>query len=380
MRAMARDPADRYASARGDGARAARVRRPVAQPGDADAARPRRFRRPTRSRRPSRPGAVTERLLPASAPGAARRRRDRAGGRRGAGRPRAREPARRRGGRDLHAGAPGRGRARHRWPRPPTGAPAKEPAWRGRRSTGGLRAFPEGGTGETLVAGTTEAAGPTLLPARLLADLTAEPGRPDRVRLGQLEAYRYRGLSLAAAIRSRCSSFRRPPASSRPSPAAPPPGRFAAFAPLCEAVAGTLRLSGGNRAVTLGPNASYATAVGSAVEGLNAALPDLRQELADATARSGQADAANRIAAAYSAAGDASARPTARAGGRRPERRPGERAGRGRGLVRSNSPPLRRPAMRRPTRRPARQIAGTEGDVRDALEALRRAGYEVAAP
>ena len=51
-----------------------------------------------------------------------------------------------------------------------------------------------GSEGEILLAGLTAAKGPTLLPAGLLERLPAIPQRDDPVKVGNLDAYRYRDL------------------------------------------------------------------------------------------------------------------------------------------------------------------------------------------
>ena len=52
----------------------------------------------------------------------------------------------------------------------------------------------DGGAGDALQAGTTRATGPSLLPGTFLRTLGEEPPRDDAVRLGELDAYRYRNL------------------------------------------------------------------------------------------------------------------------------------------------------------------------------------------
>ena len=240
----------------------------------------------------------------------------------------------------------------------------------------GLTAEPARGSGETLTMVATEATGPNLLPPGLVAALEALPGRPDRVRLGSLVGYRHRELAVAG---DPLTVFVVPTSEGVQTIAcSAPAGRFAGFAPRCEAAAGTLQLLEGVTRIPLGPSKAYATAAASAVERLNTALPGLRQELVDATSRTGQADAASRIASAYTAAAD-----------RLRDRRPGPEA---RGLNREVVDALDRTAAGygdlaaatvgdSAAYAAAREaIAGSEEDVRNALRALERAGYEVTEP
>jgi hypothetical protein len=238
-------------------------------------------------------------------------------------------------------------------------------------------ARPTPGAEESLAMGTTDAAGPTFLPARLLTRLTAVPGRPDRVRLGTLQGYRYRDLSLAGGDLVTVIVVPTTAGTVQTIACSAPPGRFAAFAPTCEAVAGTLELSPGNRAIRLGPREGYAAGVADVVERLNDTVPGLRQELAEAGVREAQADAAGRIAAAYSAAADDLR-----------SRRPGPEAnGLNVALVDALSGAgtayagLAAATGSEAAFSSARElIAGAEDDLRRALRALARAGYEVAAP
>jgi hypothetical protein len=237
----------------------------------------------------------------------------------------------------------------------------------------GLTARPPGDGGERLVAGTARVAGPALLPPRL----AAEAGRPARVRLGAHAAYRYRDLTLDGGA---LTVFALPTASGvvQTIACSAPPERMDAFAPRCEAVAASLALDPG-AAAELGPRPGYAAAVTTAVTRLNRAVPDLRRELARATSRAGQAAGASALASAYSAAGDALK-----------GREPGLEAD---GLNAVLAGRLEDAASAYTALAAAATagdaagyeaaraaVAGAEDAVRDALGALARAGYDVAGP
>jgi hypothetical protein len=228
---------------------------------------------------------------------------------------------------------------------------------------------------ERLVMGTTRAAGPTLLPAGLAPNLA----RRDLVRLGNLRAYRYRRLSLANGDPLTIFVVPTTPAAVQTIACSAPPDRFDAFAQRCEAIAATLRLRGGSEADPLPPMPAYAGAVNRAVKGLNDATPDLRRELAGATTRSGQADAAGEMAAAYS---------TVAAALDHLDPGPGARGINDALVAKLNAAASAYTALATAARAGAgasyatagASITRAEGGVRAALVALRQAGYEVAGP
>jgi hypothetical protein len=156
----------------------------------------------------------------------------------------------------------------------------------------------------TLVAGLTEATGPTLLPATFLDRLEKAPGTDDPVRLGKVAAYRYADVRPKGADRD-LRIYVAPTSSGivtvECSPAA---GRAEDLWPACETVATTLRLKKG-RALPLGPSEDFAERARAALRRLAQSRSRGLGELRSAQRASGQAAAASSVAKAYGQAADA---------------------------------------------------------------------------
>jgi hypothetical protein len=160
------------------------------------------------------------------------------------------------------------------------------------------------GTG--IVAGRTTAAGPTLLPAAFvnrLADLPAA----ERVRLGPVQALRYRGLrpggSGPALTVFAVATSRGVATIACHAPAA----AAAAFEADCERVAASVKLSGA-KAYALGPQAGYARGADRALTALARARARDRRALARARTQGGQSRLADALATDHDRAADALAR------------------------------------------------------------------------
>jgi hypothetical protein len=165
-----------------------------------------------------------------------------------------------------------------------------------------------------LVAGVAAAAeGPLLLPPALLAELPKRPQpRGEPVRLGRLDALRYRGLRhrrVGAAL-----TLYVVPTDGGAATVACLGGEAEAAAGVertalrrCEEVATTLALRGA-KAVPLGPNPRHTVALRRTLARLNARRTRERRALRAARTQVAQAGAAERLAAAYGAAAKALAK------------------------------------------------------------------------
>ena len=158
----------------------------------------------------------------------------------------------------------------------------------------------EGGTGSgsALQAGTTRATGASLLPAQFLRRLGDEPPRDDAVRLGDLDAYRYRDLrprgfdgSLTVYVAPTTAGVATVACSS-------PAAAAATFLPDCESVAGGLKLVDGD-AFALGPDKDYLAKLDKAMAKLNSDRKSGSAALRKAKGQEGQAKAAASLAQAY---------------------------------------------------------------------------------
>jgi Protein kinase domain len=161
--------------------------------------------------------------------------------------------------------------------------------------------------GQRLVAGEVGASGPSLLPAAFAAALNGPLPRPEAVRLGALQAYRYSGLSVRG-LPGPLTLYAVPTANGvvtiacLSSTAAPPAAQ-------CAQIAATLKLNG-TTAFGLAPSAQYASALGSALTALHSAVAAGTVRLRAATSASAQAAAAAQLAAAHSSASSALGRLT----------------------------------------------------------------------
>jgi serine/threonine protein kinase len=167
-------------------------------------------------------------------------------------------------------------------------------------------ALDAGTGGAGVVAGRTTATGPTLLPAAFVKRLADRPaGEP--VRLGAVQALRYRGLRPGESGPA-LTVFAVPTSRGVATIAChAPAAAAAAFEADCERVAASLELSGA-KAYALGPQAGYARRLDRALTALAAARSRDRRALAGAKTQGGQARLAGALAAAHDRAADALAR------------------------------------------------------------------------
>jgi hypothetical protein len=158
---------------------------------------------------------------------------------------------------------------------------------------------PSGGADQgTLTMGVTDATGATLLPTSFTSRLASPPEPTDGVRLGNLEAYRYRGLK-PRGFSDSLTVYAAPTTEGVATVAcAAPSGKAGAFLPECERVAAALELKGA-KPYELGVDDDYESDLTDQLDGLNAARSSGVRKLKSAKTAAGQARAANSIAAAY---------------------------------------------------------------------------------
>jgi hypothetical protein len=155
-------------------------------------------------------------------------------------------------------------------------------------------ALTAGARGAGVVAGRTTATGPTLLPAAFLKQLPDRPAA-ERVRLGELQALRYRDLRPKGSATA-LTVFAVPTTRGVATVACrAPAAAAAAFRPDCERVAASLRLSGA-KPYGLGPQGPYARGVDRALTALAASRGRDRRALASARTQGGQAKLAGALA------------------------------------------------------------------------------------
>ena len=155
-----------------------------------------------------------------------------------------------------------------------------------------------GGSGSALQAGTTRATGASLLPAAFLRRLGEEPPRDDAVRLGDLDAYRYRDLR-PRGFDGRLTVYVAPTTAGVATVACNSTAAAAAtFLPDCENVAGGLKLVDGE-AFALGPDKDYLAKLDKAMAQLNRDRKSGSAALGTAKGQDGQAKAAASLAQAY---------------------------------------------------------------------------------
>lgn len=147
------------------------------------------------------------------------------------------------------------------------------------------------------VPGRADAPNATLLPAELLARLRRRPGKPDRVALGALQAFRYDGLRVRGM--DGVLAVYAVPASSGVATVACS-GATAAPAD-CARAAATLRVLGG-RVFPLAPRTPYARRVKTAMGELNRVRERSRDRIRFAPDATIQAEAAEDLAGGYKAA------------------------------------------------------------------------------
>jgi hypothetical protein len=160
---------------------------------------------------------------------------------------------------------------------------------------------PRNNGGAAFVAGPVNGSGPTLLPADFVEQLEEPPGAPDRVRLGDFQAYRYTGLRPRGSD-GPLTVYAVPTSAGVLAIACRPPAAGGeTFMRDCERAATTLKSSGAEP-VALGANERYAAAVTAAVRRLDRARRTGRGQLADARTPGRQANAAGSLASAYAGA------------------------------------------------------------------------------
>jgi hypothetical protein len=155
-----------------------------------------------------------------------------------------------------------------------------------------------GSASGSVTAGTAAANNSALLPVAFQKALGGSPPKPDAVKLGQLQAYRYRDLKPKGSA-NQVTIYAAPTTAGVATVACSAPAAAAAtFANECERIASTLTLTGA-KAYDLGVPKSYA-------DGLNAALTKLQAQRAAALGKlrsaktpGAQAAAARQAATAY---------------------------------------------------------------------------------
>jgi hypothetical protein len=160
-----------------------------------------------------------------------------------------------------------------------------------------------GADGEQLLAGEVRtSSGPSLLPAAFAAALNGAPPHPEPVRLGTLEAYRYRGLSVRGLAQA-LTLYALPTAGGVATIACLSPSTTAPRTQ-CAQIAATLKLNT-TTAFGLAPSPVYATALTRILGALRGAAESATSSLNTASSASAQAHAATRLDTAYSSASNA---------------------------------------------------------------------------
>jgi hypothetical protein len=181
------------------------------------------------------------------------------------------------------------------------GGPEGAPALPGFDLKNPIAAGPKGQPSNRLVAGIVDASGPTLLPAAFVKSLGADPSRTDTVRLGDLQAYRYRNLD-PSNFSPALTLYVVPTDKGVATIACEAdPAQAAAFLPECERAASTLKLEGA-KPFELGPGRQYVEAVNSTIERLQAGRERQLAGLRVARTPVQQARAAGNVARAYETA------------------------------------------------------------------------------
>lgn len=155
-----------------------------------------------------------------------------------------------------------------------------------------------GPRGDSLIAGLTDATGPSLLPAAFLDRLDEPPPRTDAVKLGDLDVYRYRNL-LPRDFDGRLTLYVAPTTKGVATVACTATAADrATFLPACEDVAGSLKLTSGE-AFALGADKDYAATLKRTINRLNGARKRHVATLRKAKTPTGQAAAATVLALDY---------------------------------------------------------------------------------
>ena len=161
-----------------------------------------------------------------------------------------------------------------------------------------LHLTPAGGTRTgTLTAGVTDATGPTLLPASFVKTLSAAP-KADTVALGDLEAYRYRGLRQQGSSGS-LTLYTVPTTTGVATVACRGRGAAATdFFRTCDEVAASLQLRTGEP-YPLAGDPEFESALGAIVDKLNSVRAKAGKSLRRAKRPGAQARAATELAEAH---------------------------------------------------------------------------------
>jgi serine/threonine kinase PknH len=158
-----------------------------------------------------------------------------------------------------------------------------------------------GSAKNVLAAGLTNATGPAMLPPGLLKRLSGEPPRDDAVKLGDLEAFRYKDLQ-PTGFDGRLTLYVSPTTQGVATVACTTSaGGGAKFLASCEEIATGLRLTNGD-GFALGPDEDFLTDLGDTISRLNAARKDGTTALRKAKKQAQQAKAAQALAADYASA------------------------------------------------------------------------------
>jgi serine/threonine protein kinase len=144
----------------------------------------------------------------------------------------------------------------------------------------------------SIAAGRSDAKGALLLPADLLARLSAKPKAGETVRLGAVDALRYRGLSTGDG--ARMTVYSAPTSRGVETIVC----RQVADA-VCDRAAASLRLAAGASATGVLPDADYAASVSKAVRDLGRRSRSARATLRQARSPGTQASSATALARAY---------------------------------------------------------------------------------
>jgi hypothetical protein len=159
-----------------------------------------------------------------------------------------------------------------------------------------------GDAGQQLVAGEVSASGPSLLPAAFVAGLNGALPRPEPVRLGALEAYRYSGLSVHG-LAGPLTLYVVPTANGAATVACLGSASTGS-ATQCAQIAATLQVNG-TTVFALTPSPRYAAALGSTFGALHGTVGAGTARLRVASSATAQAAAASQLAAAYGSASSA---------------------------------------------------------------------------
>jgi len=161
---------------------------------------------------------------------------------------------------------------------------------------------PSGGADKgTLTVGMTESTDSTLLPKSFLSELSSKPKPTDGVRLGDLEAFRYKGLK-PKGFSQQLTVYAAPTTEGVATVACAAPAAVAtAFLSECESVSTTLTVKSG-KAYPLGADDDYATDVSDRINALNSARSSGISKMKSAKSGKSQASAATSIATAYATA------------------------------------------------------------------------------